>query len=375
MRIEIGRIKEYDFSKIYDFLEKSAEKAKLWNKLSEAKTILIKPNLLGAYPIERAVTTNPIVLDALITLLKKHGKEIWIGDSPGGTVSVKKVWDFTKISELAKKHNIKVLNFHEGKVKICNSENHQYPITDYIWQADAVINVSKYKTHSLMYYTGAVKNLYGLIPGLKKSDFHKKNPKIDEFSTVISELYDTVKDRLAWNIMDGIIGMEGEGPSAGDPRNFGLMFASESAAALDFVASKMMGFKQKQLKYIAASMKFDDIDESMIEIDPKWIDFKFDNVKIKKVSLLIKVMSSSPKFAQDIFNKYYYYYPDFDDNCRKCRICVDSCPVGAMVLNKDDLHPIIDHDKCIKCMCCHEMCPYSVVYIHKSKLAKLILKG
>ncbi len=375
MRIEIGRIKEYDFSKIYDFLEKSAEKAKLWNKLSEAKTILIKPNLLGAYPIERAVTTNPIVLDALITLLKKHGKEIWIGDSPGGTVSVKKVWDFTKITELAEKHNIKVLNFHEGQVKICNSENHQYPITDYIWQADAVINVSKYKTHSLMYYTGAVKNLYGLIPGLKKSDFHKKNPKIDEFSTVISELYDTVKDRLAWNIMDGIIGMEGEGPSAGDPRNFGLMFASESAAALDFVASKMMGFKQKQLKYIAASMKFDDIDESMIEIDPKWIDFKFDNVKIKKVSLLIKVMSSSPKFAQDIFNKYYYYYPDFDDNCRKCRICVDSCPVGAMVLNKDDLHPIIDHDKCIKCMCCHEMCPYSVVYIHKSKLAKLILKG
>lgn len=375
MRIEIGRIKEYDFSKIYDFLEKSAEKAKLWNKLSEAKTILIKPNLLGAYPIERAVTTNPIVLDALITLLKKHGKEIWIGDSPGGTVSVKKVWDFTKITELAEKHNIKVLNFHEGQVKICNSENHQYPITDYIWQADAVINVSKYKTHSLMYYTGAVKNLYGLIPGLKKSDFHKKNPKIDEFSTVISELYDTVKDRLAWNIMDGIIGMEGEGPSAGDPRNFGLMFASESAAALDFVASKMMGFKQKQLKYIAASMKFDNIDESMIEIDPKWIDFKFDNVKIKKVSLLIKVMSSSPKFAQDIFNKYYYYYPDFDDNCRKCRICVDSCPVGAMVLNKDDLHPIIDHDKCIKCMCCHEMCPYSVVYIHKSKLAKLILKG
>ena len=308
MRIEIGSIKEYDFSKIFDFLEKSAEKAKLWDKLSEAKTILIKPNLLGAYPIERAVTTNPIVLDALITLLKNHEKEIWIGDSPGGTVSVKKVWDFTKVSELAKKHDIKVLNFHEGKVKICDSENHQYPITDYIWQADAVINVSKYKTHSLMYYTGAVKNLYGLIPGLKKSDFHKKNPKLDDFSTVISELYGTVKDRLAWNIMDGIIGMEGDGPSSGEPRNFGLMFTCESAAALDYVASKMMGFKQKQLKYIAASMKIDNIDESMIEIDPKWANFKFEKVKIKKVSFLIKAVSSSPKFAQDIFNKYYFKY-------------------------------------------------------------------
>jgi uncharacterized protein (DUF362 family)/NAD-dependent dihydropyrimidine dehydrogenase PreA subunit len=375
MQIEIGQIEEYDFDKIYNFLDKAATKLNLWEKLAAAKTILVKPNLLGAYPIKRAVTTNPVVLDALITLLKKHEKEVWIGDSPGGTVSIKKVWDTTGIADLVKKHQIRLLNFHEGKVKNRSTENHQFPTTDYFWQADAVINVSKYKTHSLMYYTGAVKNLYGLIPGLKKSDYHKKNPQLSDFSSVISELYGTVREKIVWNIMDGIVGMEGEGPSAGDTRNFGLLFSSCSAAALDYQASRMLGFQTDQLQYISAALAYDKLQPEQIEVEPQWQDFRFENVKIKHVSFLIKLVSHSPKFLQNIFKRYYYYYPDFNAKCRKCRICVESCPVEAMSLAPEAKHPQIDHDKCIKCMCCHEMCPYQAVYIHKSWLAKRILKG
>lgn len=375
MRVDIGKVSEYNYEEIYKFLVKNAENIDLWETLKDKKTILVKPNLLGAYPIERAVTTNPKVLDALITLLKEHDKEVWIGDSPGGTVSIRKVWNSTGIAELVEKHQIRLLNFHEGKVKLLETENHQFPTTSYFWEADAVINVCKYKTHSLMYYTGAVKNLYGLIPGLKKSDFHKKNPNLDTFSSVISELYGAVKEKLVWSIMDGIVGMEGEGPSAGDTRNFGLLFSSRSASALDYIASRMMGFKQEQVPYIFAALGSDLLSPNEVEIEKQWDSFEFENVKIKKVSFLINMMSKSPKFLQDGFAKLFYYYPDFNNKCRKCRICVDSCPVEAMVLNSGDDHPKIDHDKCIKCMCCHEMCPYQAVYIHKSWLAKKILKG
>jgi len=370
MKVQIEKIKNYDFDKIYQFIEK----LELSELLQGKKKILVKPNLLGAFPPEKAVTTNPVVVDAVITLLKKMGKEVILGDSPGGSTSVKLVWEKTGMKQLAEKHKIKLVNFKTGKIVQQRSGELHFPLTEYIWEADAVINLCKYKTHSLMSYTGAVKNLYGLIPGLKKSDFHKEHPDHIKFGRVISGLYSIVKDTIAINIMDGIIGMEGEGPSAGDPRNFGVMFASRSASALDYVASSMLGFQPDKLEYILPSLKADQLEPSQIEIDDNWKDFKFHKVKIKKIGLYVKLLAYSPKIFKEIFKKYFTYYPDFNEKCKKCNICVESCPMQVMTLNKGDEHPTINYDKCIKCMCCHEMCPHQAIFVHKSFLAKFLIK-
>ncbi len=370
MKVYIEKIESYDFDKIYQFVEK----LQLEKILKDKKTILLKPNLLGAFSPERAVTTNPMVVDVVITYLKKIGKDIILGDSPGGSTSVKLVWEKTGMKEIAEKHDIPLVNFITGGIIQQKAANIKFPITKYIWGVDAVINLCKYKTHSLMSYTGAVKNLYGLIPGLKKSDYHKEHPDHTQFAKVISGLYSIVKDRIAINIMDGIVGMEGEGPSAGDPRNFGVMFAGKSASALDYVASSMMGFRPEKLEYIMASLKLDNIKISDIEIPEEWRNFKFHKVKIKKIGLYIKILAYSPKILKDIFKKHFTFYPDFNDKCRKCNICVESCPMQVMELREGDAHPTIDYDKCIKCMCCHEMCPYHAIYVHKSFLAKFIIK-
>jgi len=370
MKVQIEKIESYDFDKIYNFIEK----LQLEKILLDKQKILLKPNLLGAFPPEKAVTTNPVVVDAVITFLKKIGKEIILGDSPGGSTSVKLVWELTGMKQLAEKHNIPLVNFTTGGIIHQRTKNLKFPITKYIWDVDAVINLCKYKTHSLMSYTGAVKNLYGLIPGLKKSDYHKEHPDNIKFAKVISGLYSIVKERIVFNIMDGIVGMEGEGPSAGNPRNFGVMFASESASALDFVASKMMGFQPEKLEYILPSLEADNIKEDEIEILDEWQNFKFHKVKIKKIGLYVKILAYSPKILKDVFKKHFTYYPDFNDKCRKCNICVESCPMQAMELKEGDAHPTIDYDKCIKCMCCHEMCPYQAIYVHKSFLAKFIIK-
>ena len=370
MKVYIEKIENYDFDKIYKFIEK----LQLKEILKDKKQILLKPNLLGAFPPEKAVTTNPVVVDAVITYLKIIGKDVILGDSPGGSTLIKLVWEKTGMKDLADKHNIPLANFKTGGIIHQRTKNLKFPITKYIWEADAVINLSKYKTHSLMSYTGAVKNLYGLIPGLKKSDYHKEHPDHVQFAKVISGLYSLVKDRIAINIMDGIVGMEGEGPSAGDPRNFGVMFASKSASALDYVASSMMGFQPEKLEYILPSLESDNIEVTEIEIPEEWQKFKFHKVKIKKIGLYIKILAYSPKILKDVFKKHFTYYPDFNDKCRKCNICVESCPMQVMTLNKGDAHPTIDYDKCIKCMCCHEMCPYQAIYVHKSFLAKFIIK-
>ena len=374
MKVCIESISQYRLEDIKKILARSFEELGVFNALATAHTLLIKPNLLGAHHPDKAITTHPVVLEAVIQLMLDAGKDVWIGDSPGGSTPVKAVWHATGIDDLAQRYPVRVCNFSEGGVEEVITESNHFSLSSYAYQADAIINVAKYKTHSLMLYTGAVKNLYGLVPGLKKADYHRQKPKPEEFAHVISELYGAIHSRVVVNVLDGIWGMEGEGPSAGEPRNFGVLMASSSASALDWVAARMLGFKPSQLSYLQQAMMHDGILPENIEIPMAWKEKKFKKVKIRRIGFFIKVLAYSPAFVKSIFRRMYDYWPDFNDQCKKCGICVKSCPVGAMTLTPGMKHPRIDHDKCIKCMCCHEVCPYQAVYIKKTFLAKFLVK-
>jgi uncharacterized protein (DUF362 family)/NAD-dependent dihydropyrimidine dehydrogenase PreA subunit len=372
MKVCIESIQTYDLAAVKAFISRSFEELHVWKRLEQAQTILLKPNLLGAHHPDKAITTHPVVVEAVIQLLQDAGKTIWLGDSPGGSTPVKAVWKATGIGQLAQRYGVEIVNFSEGGVKHVTTATNQFGISSYAFEADAMINLCKYKTHSLMLYTGAVKNFFGLIPGLKKSDFHRQKPKPEEFAHVISELYGAISHRVAINILDGIWGMEGEGPSAGEPRNFGVMMASCSAAALDSVAAPMMGFELNQLGYVQQALAADGILKT--EVPEEWKGFTFKHVKIKKIGLYVKMLAYSPPFIKSIFQSLYDYWPAFNDECRRCGICVQSCPVEAMTLRDGMKQPQIDHTKCIKCMCCHEMCPYHAVYIKKTFLARFLVK-
>ena len=375
MKVFIEEIKEYDLEKVYSFAEKVLEYTNFLQNIGIDSDILIKPNMLAAFKPEKAVTTHPIILEAVIRLLQSKGyTKIRVGDSPGGTTTAEKVWKEAGFLYLKEKYNIELVNFSKGKITSKKSENFEFPLSQYFFNADAVINIAKYKTHSLMSYTGAVKNLYGLIPGLKKSDYHAKAPDPKAFSKVISELYGLVKDKLVINFVDGILGMEGEGPSAGIPRKFGVLFASQSAPALDYYASKMMGFKLENLPYLEHSLRIDNILPDEIKIDEVWKNKVFPNVQIKEISAFLKILAYSPEFIRKGFRKLFYFYPAFTEDCKKCNVCVDSCPMDVMTLTKDMKTPEIDLSKCIKCMCCHELCPHNAVFVKKSFLAKYVLK-
>ncbi len=374
MKVHIKKFHDYDVNKINLFFGEVFRNLKIDEKLKGLKKILIKPNLLGAYLPERAVTTHPAVLEALILYLKDFNLDIIVGDSPGGTVSSDLVYQQTGIKEVCDKYNVKLVNFKKNGILTIEKEGIKFFITKFVEEVDAIIDLSKYKTHSLMYYTGSVKNLYGLIPGLKKSDYHKEFQTHIEFSKVLYNLYSIVTDKILINIQDGIVGMEGEGPSSGIPRKFGLIFVSLKSSALDFIASKMMGFHLNQLPYIEKALDIDGIKPIEIKTDRQWENFIFEKVKIKKVSTIIKILDYTPTVVKNVVRKLFDYYPDFNDRCKKCFVCVKSCPVEAMKLEKGMLHPEIDREKCIKCMCCHEFCPYDAIFVHKTLLAKILIK-
>ncbi|MEA1973133.1 MAG: 4Fe-4S binding protein, partial [Candidatus Cloacimonadota bacterium] len=163
-------------------------------------------------------------------------------------------------------------------------------------------------------------------------------------------------------------------PSKGSPRNFGVIFSSKSATALDYIAAKMMGFKPQNVPIIDKSLKIDQLDASTITVDNIWQNFVFEKVDLVKVQRSRGILILMPSFIKNIFREYFDFYPAFKDSCKKCNICVDSCPIDVITLTKDDKKPSIDYSKCIKCLCCHEMCPYDAVYIKKTMLAKLFMK-
>jgi len=340
-------------------------------KMSKAKRVLIKPNLLGAHAPEKAVTTHPMVVEAIIRHFLDKGKEVWVGDSPGGTVPVETVWQTCGYADLAKRYPIKLVNLSTLGFKELRHGENTVKISEAFWQCGIVINVAKYKTHSLMAYTGALKNLYGLVPGLVKSDYHRQHPDTNSFAQLLIDLWALTRSRVTYSFIDGILGMDGAGPAAGRPRNFGLFFGSDSIPALDFVASRMMGFQLKDIPYLSEALQMDGILPSRISIPASFRDYPSLNAELGVVKLRKDLLKYVPSFARKGFQKVYYIHPVIGPDCQRCGVCVKSCPVKAISWQPDGF-PLIDQQTCIKCMCCHELCPHHAVEINRSLLARMV---
>lgn len=368
--VQIRSIESYDLPQIEDAINTWFKDLRD-PKFGRSKRVLIKPNTLGAFPIERAVTTHPIVLEALIRYFLARKKEVWLGDSPGGSVAVQKVWDVCGLQDLADRYPIRLVNLSTHPFKEMKYNGIAVKISDALFKCGIVINVAKYKTHSLMAFTGALKNLYGLVPGMVKSEYHRLNPDTKSFAELLLAIYGIAKTKVSYNIIDGIIGMDGAGPSGGNPRNFGLLMGSSSIAALDTVASRMMGFSIRDVPYLWDALHSEGIIPSQIIVPQSFRHHKL-HADIKAVKLSKEGLRYLPRFAAIAFKKVYYYYPEISSRCVRCGVCVKSCPVEAISW-QDNGFPLVDKDKCIKCMCCHELCPSQAVDIHKSFVAKRIL--
>jgi uncharacterized protein (DUF362 family)/NAD-dependent dihydropyrimidine dehydrogenase PreA subunit len=369
--VQIRAIESYDLPQIEDAVSTWFKDLRD-PKFGRSKRVLIKPNALGAFPIERAVTTHPIVLEAIIRYFLARKKEVWLGDSPGGTVPVQKVWETCGFQDLADRYPIRLVNLSTHPFKELKYNGIPVKISDALFKCGIVINVAKYKTHSLMAFTGALKNLYGLVPGMVKSEYHRDNPDTRSFAELLLAIYFIAKSKVSYSIIDGIMGMDGAGPSGGTPRNFGLLMGSDSITALDTVASRMMGFTVKDVPYLWDALHSEGILPSRIIVPHSFRHHRLD-ADIRAVKLSKEGLRYLPRFAAQAFKKVYYYYPEISSRCVRCGVCVKSCPVEAISW-LDSGFPMVDKNKCIKCMCCHELCPSQAVDIHKSFLAGKILR-
>nr|MDK2851290.1 hypothetical protein [Candidatus Cloacimonadota bacterium] len=371
-RVEIRSIDSYALAEIEEAVSHWFSRQKD-PKFKRSNRVLIKPNLLGAYLPERAVTTHPVVLEAIIRYFLDRKKEVWLGDSPGGTVSVQKVWENCGLQDLADRYPIRLVNLSTMAYRELEYDGIPVKVSEALFQCGLVINVAKYKTHSLMSYTGALKNLYGLIPGMVKSEYHRQYPDTESFAKLLLALFGICRQKISYNIIDGIIGMDGAGPSAGRPKHFGVLMGSDSISALDTIASRMMGFKIKDVPYLAEALHMEGVLPSRIIVPQSFLSYRFADANIRSVKMSQETLKFIPRPLGYAFRKVYYYYPVVSKRCVRCGVCVRSCPVESIAWQDNGL-PKINKDHCIKCLCCHELCPSQAIDIHKSLIARVVMR-
>lgn len=375
LEVVAKRCENYDKKKIKQIIYNIFSSQRFLNKLNSLDSVLLKPNLLGPYPPDKGITTHPEFISAVIEILKDYNIKISLFDCPGGTVKYKKVLNECGITYLSKKYDIKILESVQSGIKIFGN-NPEYIISKPFVDCQSIINLPKLKTHTLTIFTGAIKNFYGIIPGVAKSNYHRIAPNPTKFANIIVDIYSIVKDKIVFNIIDGIIGMDGDGPSSGDTKNFGVIFGSYDAVALDFCAARMMGYNPYKIPIIKLAADKYNISLQEIKLIGDFDkNYKLENVNINKSKITNKILRFLSTPLKGIFKKLFSSHPDFlKEKCIKCGECVSFCPVSALNINKLSPIPILDRVKCILCMCCIEICSENAAYLKKSILGKFLIK-
>jgi len=361
------------------------EQAALYRSLSEAvsqaggldvagKSVLLKPNMLASASPAQAVSTHPEFLRAAIRLVRELGaRRILVGDSPAfQSTDAIGMWNGLKPVAIAE--GAEWVDFGEP-VEVETPEAllvKRFSVAKVLTGVDVVISLCKHKTHGLMYFTGAVKNLFGIIPGLKKSALHMRFPGRTEFGTMLADLTLAVKSTYA--IMDGIVAMEGAGPYAGTPRQVGLVLAGADLFAVDWVAASIIGYDPMDIPYlrIAATKKPDGPAPNPYSFDPAGIvtaGLSPGSVRIHDFKL-IRIVDDSQTGKKgplaEAVRKFMVPRPVFSRKlCVLCGACVKICPAKALsIVESNTAHNpqvgnkmiAIDYDTCIRCYCCHEVC-------------------
>jgi len=364
-KISIVECNDYTGENLQKALREAVNKSPM--PIIKGKTILLKPNILSDSASSACITTNPEFLRQVIRLLKEEGaSKIYVGDSPGlATLGFKPVkcgiYDVIKEEKVtwvdfAKNPTNHKLNVGKKKINL--------PMASIIDEVDLIFSLPKLKTHELMYATGAIKNLFGLVPGLHKSPNHLYFPSRTSFAKLVVEIYKVVK--ADYTIMDGIIGMEGPGPANGKPKAMNLIIAGSSLPGVDAAQAIIMGYEPTQipiLRELQRQKLFNTSDNEYPVLDFKDLPKKnFEKIEIRNKTkffstLIVPFLSRGIEEKKQKKEK----TPVFNDNCIKCGKCVKICPAKALTMTRNGVK--IDKEICIRCYCCHEVCPANAIDI------------
>ena len=368
--VSIVRCSEYEQARIFSAVKQAVDLlGGMHTFVKPGERVLIKPNLLKGKAPEAAVTTHPEIVRAVIRLVREAGGEPMVGDSPG-MGDLRKVSEKAGILDVVNEEGATLVELDEA-VQVRNQGRFQrFEIARAAYEADAIINLPKLKTHGMTTLTGAVKNLFGCVPGKRKVQWHFNTGVNHElFATMLNELCALLKPRLT--IMDAVIGMEGNGPGSGEPRPIGVVIAGQDPVAVDVVSSSVLGVSLERLPLIraAAAAGYGETRLDRITV----VGESIADVAIKHFRLPPQehLEWRLPEWARLVLKDALTTKPVINNrSCIQCGICQGHCPQGAIENRGGELE--IRYRDCIRCFCCQEFCPQGAITVGRGWALKIL---
>lgn len=384
--VSVVRCNDYTREEVYSAVKRSVDLiGGIGTFVAPGQRVFLKFNLLQGSAPDTCVTTNPEIVYAVARLLKEYNCSVIMGDSPGSGLPytekvLRKHYADAGYEAISKELDIP-LNYDTRYREVSAPDGKmvkRFTIIAPILDSDAVVVVSKAKTHIFTYLSGGAKNLFGVIPGFEKPMYHGKMPSTDDFCEMITDLNDLIRPRL--QVMDAVMGMEGDGPHTGIPRKIGAVMASADSNAIDVVTARLMSIDPLQVGTIKSAVKRGYIREDLSDIqilgdDPKpliitdylhpstytGISNRVGSTGIREIMLGIGLT----------LLKQYTPWPIIDNSkCTACMKCVRSCPKET--ITREGTKPAINYSKCIRCYCCHEMCDSHAITLQRTIIGKVI---
>ncbi|MFL0197515.1 DUF362 domain-containing protein [Clostridium sp. WILCCON 0269] len=339
--------------------------------------VLLKPNMLSIEGKGSPVITNYVVFEALIRIIKDYSSDISFGDSPGFGSS-RKAADKSGLIEVADRYGVKFDSFQDSvhvmleDSILCKSWN----VARAPYEADVVITLPKMKTHAMAYFTGAIKNQFGCIPGTQKAAWHTRMPDANNFCKMLLDLNTLVGTNFA--VLDGIVAMQGNGPKNGTPYKMNTLIMGDSITAVDSVAVRLIGY-DNPLEIPALKEAYDSKWGKVLPEDIEVVGEKIESMKVKDFELSRKggdFYFLNPKATAFLKGMIAPNPNLIFDKCIGCRRCMEVCPesprVITMINKNGKTIPSWNMSNCIRCFCCQELCPVGAIETKHTTLGRLL---
>ncbi len=365
--VALQKCNEYDFDKVLNAIKTMFELVPPPDV--KGKTVLLKPNILYPKAPELAVCTHPVVVGAAVRAFADLGAaRVIAGESPAIANSTNAA-KATGMYEQVINNGGEWADFKEAVSILCPDGKvvNNLDFAKQFLEADLVVSLSKLKSHQLMTYTGAMKNLFGLMIGLEKAGCHYRFSKKEDFAAFLTDLVVAAKPQYA--IMDAIVGMDGPGgPGSGDPIKLGFLAASDNILALDWKCSELVGYNPHNILNLEDALKRGIWLKNPAEITTCGAaeeDCRSTTFRIVRESKTLQ--KNMPGFINFLVAKILTKTPHFNARkCKKCRRCEQICPAHIIKMEgADSTARLADKSKCLHCFCCHEICPADAIVLRR----------